>query len=53
MHGRGTLQSTLQALLVPACIRNKALDPRRKIACTHARMMGKSPDIQFRIQFST
>ena len=53
MHGIGTLQSTLQALLVPACIRNKARDPRRKVECTHARMMGKSPNIQFRIQFST
>ena len=46
-------QSTLQVLSVPAYVRNKALNPQRKIECTHAQMMGKSPDVQFGIQFST
>ena len=52
MHRGGTPQSTLQALSVPTCVRKKALNPRRKIECTHARMMGKS-DIQFGIWFLT
>ena len=46
-------QKTSQALSVPAYIRKKALNPRKKIECTCARMMGKSPDVQFRIWFST
>ena len=53
MHGEGTPQSTSQALSVPAYVRKKALNPRRKIECSCARMMGKSPDVQFGIQFST
>ena len=28
-------------------------DPWEKIECTRARMMGKSPDVQFGIRFST
>ena len=35
-----------------AYIRKKALNPRRKIECTCAQMMGKS-DVQYGIQFST
>ena len=53
MHGEGTPQSTSQALSVPAYVRKKALKPRKKIECTCAQMMGKSPDIQFGIRFST
>ena len=53
MHGEGTPQSTLQALSVPAYVGKKALNPGRKIECTHPRMMGKSPDVQFGIRFST
>ena len=53
MCGGGTPQSTSQALSVPAYIRKKTLNPRRKIECTRARMMGKFPDIQFGIRFST
>ena len=53
MHGGGTPQSTSQALSVPAYVRKKALNPGRKIECTRARMMGKSPDVQFEIRFST
>ena len=53
MHGVDTPQSTSQALSVPAYIRNKALNSGRKIECTCARMMRKSPDAQFGIQFST
>ena len=29
------------------------MNPRRKTECTCAQMMGKSPDVQFGIQFST
>ena len=53
IHRGGTPQSTSQVLLVPAYVRQKALNPGRKIECTHARMMGKSPDVQFGIRFST
>ena len=53
MYGGGTPQSTLQVLSVPAYVRKKALNPRRKIECTCARMMGKFPDVQFGIRFST
>ena len=53
MHGEGTPQSTSQVLSVPAYVRKKALNPRRKIEYTCARMMGKSPDVQFGIRFST
>ena len=38
---------------MPAYVRKKALNPRRNIECTHARMMGKSPDVKFGIWFST
>ena len=59
MHRGGTPQSTAKALSVPAYVRKKALKPRRKIVlewwewCTRARMMGKYPDVQFGIRFST
>ena len=53
MHGGGTPQSTLQALSKPAYVRKKPLNPRGKTECTCARMMGKSPDVQFGIWFST
>ena len=53
IHGGGTPQSVSQALSVLAYLRKKALNPRRKIQCTRARMMGKSPDVQFGIRFST
>ena len=53
MYGKGTPQSTSQALSVPAYVRKKALNPGRKIECTCARMMGKFPDVQFGIRFST
>ena len=52
MHGEGTSQSTSQARSVPVYLRTKALNPRRKIECTHAQMMGKSPDVKIRIRFS-
>ena len=51
MHVEGTSQSTSQALSVPVYVRKKELDPARKIECTCARMIGKSPDIQFRTWF--
>ena len=51
MHEGGTPQSTLQVLSVPAYIRKKALGLGRKIECTCARMIGKSPDVQFGIRF--
>ena len=38
---------------MPAYIRKKALDPGRKIECAHAKMMGKFPNVQFGIRFST
>ena len=38
---------------MPAYVRKKALNPGRKIECTCAPMMGKSPDVQFGIWFST
>ena len=39
---------------IHACLfRKNALNPDRKIECTCARMMGKSPDVQFGIWFST
>ena len=52
MRVRVTFQSTLQELSVLAYVRKKALNPGRKIECTRARMMGKSPDVQFGIWFS-
>ena len=53
MHGEGTPQSTSQAISVPAYVRKKTLNPGRKSECTCARMMEKSPDVQFGIWFST
>ena len=53
MYGEGTPQHTSHALSVPAYVRKKALNPRRKIECTHAQMMGKFSDVQFGIRFST
>ena len=53
MHVGGIPQSTSQVISVPAYIRKKALNPRRKIECTHSRMIGKFPDVQFGIRFST
>ena len=53
MYGGGTPRSTSQALSVPAYVRKKALNPGRKIECARARMMGKFPDVQFGIRFST
>ena len=53
MHRGGTPQSTSQVLSVPAYVRKKALNPGRKIECTRAQMMGKSPCVQFGIRFST
>ena len=53
IHRGGTPQNTSQVLSVPAYVRKKALNPGRKIECTHARMMGKSPDVQFGIRFPT
>ena len=53
MYGEGTPQSTSQALSVPAYVRKKALNSGRKIDFTCARMMGKFPDVQFGIRFST
>ena len=53
IHGGGTPQSTSHVLSVPAYIRKKALNSRGKIKCTRAQMMGKSPDVQFGIWFST
>ena len=53
MHGGGTPQSTSPAQSMPPYIRKKALNPRRNIECTQAPMMGKSPDVQFGIPFST
>ena len=48
----GTPQSASQVLSVPAYVRKKALNSGRKIDCPRARMMGKSPDVQFGIRFS-
>ena len=53
MHGGGTPQSTSQVLSVPAYVKKKAVNPGRKIECTRTRMMEKSPDVQFRIRFSS
>ena len=53
MHGGGTPQSTSQVLSLPAYVRKKALNSGRKIESTRARMMGKSPDVQFGNRFST
>ena len=53
MHGGGTPQSTSQALSVPAYVIKKPLNPGRKIECTCGRMTGKSPNVQFGIQFLT
>ena len=38
---------------MPAYVRKKGLNPIRKTECTCARMIGKSLDVQFGIQFST
>ena len=53
MTGGSTPQTTSQALSVPAYVRKKVLKPGRKIECACARVIGKSPDVQFGIQFST
>ena len=53
MYGGGTPHSTSQPIPLPVYVRKKALNPRKKIECAHARMMGKSPDVQFGIRFST
>ena len=53
MHGEGTPQSTSQVISVPAYIRKKTMNPGRQIEYTHAWMMGKSPDVQFGIWFTT
>ena len=53
MYGGGTLQITSQVLSVSTYIRKKALNHRRKIECTHSGMVGKFPDVQFGIRFST
>ena len=53
MYGGGTPQRTLQVLSVPAYNNKEALNPERKIECSCAQMIGKSPDVQFGIQFST
>ena len=53
MHRGGTSPSTLQVLSVPAYVRKKALNPDRHIEYTHVWMIGKSPGVQFGIQFST
>ena len=53
MHGGGTPQSNSLGILVPAYVGKKALNPGRKIECTRARMMRKSPDKQFGIRFLT
>ena len=53
MHGGGTPQNTSQVLSALAYVRKKALNPRSKIECTRARMIRKSPDVQFGIRFST
>ena len=46
-------KSTSPVLSVPAYIKKKPLNSRRKTECTCAQMMGKSPDVQFGIWFST
>ena len=38
---------------VPAYVRKKVLIPGRNIESTRARMMGKSPGVQFGMRFST
>ena len=53
MYGEGTPRSISQVLSVSAYVRKKALNPERKVECTRARMMGKFPDVQFGIRFST
>ena len=51
IHGTGTPKNTSQALSFPADFRKKALNPGRKTEWICARMMGKSPNVQFEIQF--
>ena len=53
MHREGTPQSTLQVLSALVYFGKKSLNPRRKIECTCARMIRKSPDVQFGNRFST
>ena len=53
IHVGGTPRSTSLALSVGAYVRKRALNSERKIECTRAQMMGKSPDVQFGIRFST
>ena len=53
IHVGGTPQNTFQVLSGLAYVRKKALNPERKIECSRAQMMGKSPDVQFGIRFST
>ena len=50
IHPQVPRQNTSKS--VPAYIRKKALNPRRKTECTCAQMMEKSPDVQFVIRFS-
>ena len=47
----GTTQSTSQSLSVPVYIKKESTNPGRKIECTCARMMGKTPDVQFGMLF--
>ena len=49
----GTTQSTSQSLSVPVYIKKESTNPGRKIECTCALMMGKTPDVQFGMLFST
>ena len=44
-------KSTSPVLSVPAYIKKKPLNSRRKTECTCAQMMGKSPDVQIGIWF--
>ena len=37
---------------MPTSVRKTVLNPRRKIVCTRAQMVRKSPDVQFGIRFS-
>ena len=46
-------QSISQVLSLSTFVTKKALNPGRKLECTCARMMEKSPDVQFGIRFLT
>ena len=52
MHWGDTLQSSLHEISAPVYVRKKILNPRRKIECNHAKILGKCPNIQFRIRSS-